>query len=112
MRGMAPPEEEAWYLLSSSENPLWRRMPNAAEWFEMSIMVCHGQRLGTKKNGVSFYFVFQGFAPMPPKRYPMHSECEVVALVAVYPSLNSLVVHVGGASGVAYLNARHVTHNF
>ena len=73
VRGMAPPDEYAWYLLCSSEDPQWRRIPEAANWFELSIMTCHGQRLGTRKNSVSFYFVFQGFAPMPPKRYPMHS---------------------------------------
>ncbi len=65
MRGMAPPDEYAWYLLCSSEDQQVRRIPEAANWFELSIMTCHGQRLGTRKRSVyPFIFVFQGFAPM------------------------------------------------
>ena len=67
MRGMAPPEEYAWYLLCSCEDPVVRLIPEAANWFELSIMTCHGQRLGPPNTPVSFYSVFQGFAPMPPQ---------------------------------------------
>ena len=49
--GMAPPEEYAWYLLMSTENPRYRLVPDAGAWYEMRIMIGHGQRLGTRKNG-------------------------------------------------------------
>ena len=52
--GMIPLAEQAWYLLSSAEDPLARRMPSAAEWWEMSIMKGNGQRLGTKTPGSPF----------------------------------------------------------
>ena len=57
MRGMAPPEEYAWYLLCSSEDKQVRRIPEAANWFELSIMTCHGQRLGTKKQCILLFCV-------------------------------------------------------
>ena len=61
---MAPPDEYAWYLLCSSEDKQVRRIPEAANWFELSIMTCHGQRLGArKKNSVSFYFCVSGIRP-------------------------------------------------
>ena len=97
---MAPPEEYAWYLLMSTENPRYRLVPDAGAWYEMRIMIGHGQRLGTRKKlGVSFYLVLR-FGLMPPQMYPMHSRCEVAALVVVCPSLNSLLAHREGGERV------------
>ena len=59
--GMAPPEEEAWYLLSSCEDWRYRDEPDAAAWWELSIMIGHGQRLGSRAPGYPFFLV-GGFA--------------------------------------------------
>ena len=52
-----------------------------------------------KTKGVSFYLVLR-FGLMPPQMYPMHSRCEVAALVVVCPSLNSLLAHREGGERV------------
>ena len=44
VRGMAPQEEEAHYLLMSAEAPRARILPWAGSWYELPIMVGWGQR--------------------------------------------------------------------
>ena len=53
---MLPNPEEAWYLLSTSEYPLARQPPNAAEWWLMSIMRGFGQRSGGGKKSWGWVF--------------------------------------------------------
>ena len=55
VKGMAPREEEAWYLLMSHGQKQARIVPSAAAWYDMPVMLAWGHRCDWKR---SMYFMW------------------------------------------------------